>query len=131
VDKLVYLARMGRDDVKPALRVCHDMIDIFTCWSLGLSPASHEEKWRVIEDLAADLYPNGPDHNELWDRARGRDADLQSYGSGRSRWRNAIAQMRRGKGPRLARLLDEMSRDFSSNDQLRHLASDPEFRDGL
>ena len=130
VDQLVHLARMGRADVKPALRICHDMIGIFTRWSLGLSSVSKDEKWIVLEDLAADLYPNGPDYNELWDRAGGRDADLQSYGSGRSRWRDAIAQMRRGNGPRPAHLLDEMKRDFPSNDDVRYLASDPEFRGG-
>ena len=130
VDELIYLARKGRDDVKSALRVCHDMIGIFTRWMLGLSAVSEEDKWAVLEDLAADLYPNGPDHNEVWDRAGGRDADLQSFGSGQSRWRDAIAQMRRGKGPRPARLLDEMRRDFPYNDQVRHLASDPDLGNG-
>jgi hypothetical protein len=81
----------------------------------------------VLEDLAAELYPTGPNHDELWDRAGGRDADLQTYGSGQSRWRNAIAQIRRGKGPRLGRLIGEMRRDFPSNDQVGFLANDPEF----
>jgi hypothetical protein len=130
VDELIHLARMGRDDVKPALRVCHDMIGIFTRWALGLSSVSYEDKWTVLEDLAADLYPNGPDHNEVWDRAGGRSADLQSFGSGRSRWRDAVAQMRRGKGPRPVRLLDEMRRDFPFNDEVRHLASDPDLGNG-
>lgn len=127
VDELVYLARMGRDDVKPALRVCHDMIGIITRWTLGLSAVSYEEMWTVLEDLAADLYPNGPDHNEIWGRAGGRDADLQSFGSGRSRWRDAIRQMRRGRGPRPAQVLDQMRQDFPQNDQVRYLASDTNF----
>lgn len=130
VDQLLHLACIGWDDVKPALCVCHDMIGIFTRWSLGLSPVSYEDKWMVLEDLAADLYPNGPDHNEFWGRAGGRDADLQSFGSGRSRWRDAIAQMRRGKGPRPSRLLDEMRRDFPSNDQVRYLVNDPDLGAG-
>lgn len=130
VDELIRLARMGRDDIKPALKVCHDMISIFTRWTLGLSVVSYEEKWTVLEDLAADLYPNGPDYNEIWGRAGGRDADLQSFGSGRSRWRDAIGQMRRGRGPRPAQLLDEMRRDFPHNDQVRYLASDLNFEKG-
>ncbi|MCX5614074.1 GAP1-N1 domain-containing protein [Bombella saccharophila] len=130
VDELVHLARMGRDDVKPVLRVCHDMISTFTRWTLGLSAVSYEEKWTVLEDLAADLYPNGPDYNEIWGRAGGRDADLQSFGSGRSRWRDAIGQMRRGGGPRPAQLLDEMRRDFPHSDQVRYLASDPDLGKG-
>jgi hypothetical protein len=130
VDQLIQFMRNGRNDVKPALRVCHDLISIFTRWSLGLSSVSYQEKWTVLEDLAVDLYPTGPDDNELWDRAGGQNADLQSYGRGRSRWRDAIGQMRRGKGPRPDRLLDEMIRDFPSSDQVRHLANDPDLRSG-
>lgn len=130
VDELVRLACMGRDDVKPALRVCHDMIGIFMRWTLGLSAVSYEEKWTILEDLAADLYPNGPDHNEIWGRAGGRAADLQTSGSGRSRWRDAIGQMRRGRGPRSAQLLDVMRQDFPRNDQVRYLARDPDLGKG-
>jgi hypothetical protein len=57
VDQLVQLARKGRDDVKLALRTCRDMIGTFTRWSLGLSSISNEDKWMVLEDLAAELYP--------------------------------------------------------------------------
>lgn len=130
VDELLHLARMGRNEVKPALRVCHDMIGIFTRWTLGLSPVSYEDKWTVLEDLVADLYPTGPDHNEVWNRAGGRNADLQTFGSGQSRWRDAVAQIRRGKGPRPARLLDEIKRDFPLNDQVRYLAKDPDLGNG-
>ncbi|WP_138468680.1 effector-associated domain EAD1-containing protein [Poseidonocella sp. HB161398] len=128
VDELVRIARMGRDDVKMTLRVCHDMIGIFTQWTLGLSAVSYEEKWTIFEDLATDLYPTGPNHNEIWARAGGRDADLQSSGSGRSRWRDAIGQMKQGRGLRPAQLLDKMRQDFPLNDQVRYLARDPDLR---
>jgi len=130
VDDMVYRVRTGRHDLKPALRICHMMIGIVSRWWLGVSPVSREEKWQVLEDLAADLYPTGPDHNELWDRAGGRQADLQNHGNGRTRWHNAIGQIRRGKEPRAARLLGEMSREHPRNDQLRHLAADPDFGGG-
>jgi len=130
IDELVKLVRMGRGDVKQALRVCHDMIDIFTRWSLGLSAVSYEDKWIVLEDLASFLYPSGPDHNEIWARAGGRDADLRSFGSGRSRWRDAIGQMRRGRVPRPDQLLDQMGQDFPNNDKIRYLASDPDLTNG-
>nr|WP_272950683.1 effector-associated domain EAD1-containing protein [Sinorhizobium saheli] len=100
------------------------MIGIFTRWSLNLSAVTSDEKWTVFEELAVDLYPTGPDDNELWDRAGGKKWDLQTFGNGRSRWHDAIAQIRRGKGPRPSRLLGEMRRDFPLNDQVRYLASD-------
>jgi hypothetical protein len=130
VDEMVHLVRTGRDDLKPALRICYAMIGLVIRWWLGLSSVSYDEKWLALEELVADLYPTGPDHNELWDRAGGRQADLQSYGNGRARWREAIRQIRRGKGPSAARLLGEMTHDYPLNDQLRHLAADPDFGSG-
>jgi hypothetical protein len=130
VSDMVNRAGAGRQDLKPALRICHKMVSIFSRWWLGVSPVSHDEKWQILEDLTADLYPTGPDHNELWDRAGGRQADLQSNGNGRTRWHNAIGQIRHGKGPHAARLLEEMSREHPRNDQLRRLAADPDFGGG-
>lgn len=130
VDEMVHGVRAGRDDLKPALRICHAMIGLITRWLLGVSSASYEEKWQALVDVAARLYPSGPDHDELWNRAGGQHADLQSVGSGRARWRDAIGQIRRGKGPRAARLLREMLRDYQNNDDLRYLAADPDFGGG-
>lgn len=124
IDSLVDFARAGRTDLRPALRICHEMVGVFTRWSLNLSAVTFDEKWVVFEELAVDLYPTGPDDNELWDRAGGKNWDLQTFGSGRSRWHDAITQIRRGKGPRSSRLLSEMRRDFPLNDQVRYLAND-------
>lgn len=121
VDKLVPLVRQGRADVKPALVICQTMVSLFWRLLLGLSSAAQTDKWAVLEELAAYLYPNGPDEAGLWDRAGGRDADLESFGTGRNRWRAAIGQIQRGRGPRVSRLLEEMRRDFYSNDQIREL----------
>lgn len=120
-DRLVQLAREGRHDVKPALSECRTMVGILWQFFLGLSPGSATEKWAVLEQLAVDLYPNGPDDAGLWDRAGGQDADLKSNVSGRNRWHDAIGQLQRGRGPRVRRLLEEMHIDYPSNDQLRAL----------
>ena len=130
VDDTVNRTRAGRHDLKPALRICHKMIGIVSRWWLGVSPVSYDEKWQVLEDLAADLYPTGPDYNELWDRAGGRQADLQGHGNGRARWHNAIGQIRHGKGPRAAQLLWEMYHEHPRNEQVRRLAADPDFEGG-
>lgn len=130
VDEMVYRVRRGRDDLKPALRICQTMISIVTRWWLGVSPILSDEKWLVLEALATDLYPSGPDENDLWGRAGGRHADLRSSGTGRARWRDAIGQIRRGRGPRAALLLTEMARDYPRNDELQSLVADPDFRGG-
>ena len=52
----------------------------------GLAPVSESEMWEAFRDLAAELYPGGPDEDGLWERAGGDDADLATHGNGRSRW---------------------------------------------
>lgn len=120
-DRLVQLARQGRTDVKPALSECPNMISLLWRLLLGLSQISATEKWRVLEELAVSLYPTGPDQAALWDRAGGQDADLKSFGSGRTRWRDAIDELRRGRGPSVRTLLEEMRQEYPANDQLQAL----------
>ncbi|EKO5230716.1 hypothetical protein P0J02_001496 [Vibrio parahaemolyticus] len=127
VDRLVRVARDGQNDVKPALRFCRNMVNIFDIWLLGISVITSDEKWHVLEELAADLYPGGPDDGELWDRAGGRNSHLVFSGTGHARWHDALLQIRKGRGPLLTRLLDEMKRDFPANSRLHHLANDSRF----
>lgn len=130
-DRLVQLAHQGRTDVKPALSECQTMVGLLWRLLLGVSPVSIAEKWKALEELAADLYPNGPDDTGLWDRAGGKDADLKSFGSGRTRWRDAMTQLQRGRGPRVSSLLEEIRRDYPANDELRALLASGLFREGF
>lgn len=126
VDDLLRMLRSGRDDVRPALRACVSLVGFLDRWLLGLTQVTSTEKWDSLLELAADLYPNGPDQEGLWERSGGRDADLWG-GNGRSRWREALGQVRRGKGPRVEKLLREMQWDYGTNAGLRFLSEDREF----
>lgn len=128
VDCLVHLAREGLNQVKPALKYCRNMLKIIDIWRLGISVITNDEKWQVLEELAADLYAGGPDASELWERAGGRNSQLVFSGTGHARWHDALSQMRKGRGPQLTRLLEEMKRDFPANSQLHHLAKDSGFK---
>lgn len=128
VDDLMQMLRSGREDVRPALRACVSMLGKLERWRYGLSPISPAEKWESLESLAAELYPTGPDHDGLWERAGGYNADLSRTGNGRARWRDALNQIRRGgKGPRIDKLLREMQHDYTANASLHFLAEDYEF----
>ncbi|WP_239553048.1 effector-associated domain EAD1-containing protein [Pantoea coffeiphila] len=131
VDRLVRVARDGQNDVKPVLRFCRNMVNLIDVWLLGISVITSHEKWLVLEELAADLYPGGPDESELWDRAGGRNSHLVFSGTGHARWHDALTQIRKGRGPVLTRLLEEMKRDFPANSQLHHLANDFRFTTSL
>lgn len=128
VDDLISIYRSGRQDVGPVLRHCLDLMSFWDRWLLGLAPVTTTEKWESFMQLAAELYPSGPDYNSLWERAGGRDSDLVHHGSGNSRWRAAVREMQRGKPPRIAQLVREMRNDFEGNPKLRLLADDPLFR---
>lgn len=120
--------RMGRQDVRPALRVCAGLLTYWDRWYWGLKEIGAEEKWNSLEELAADLYPWGPDHDGLWERAGGRSADLDRNGNGRHQWRVALSRLRRGRSePDIRSLLRTMLEDYASNDRLRFLADDREF----
>ena len=119
--------RSGRRDLKPALRACCDILDLWDRFMFGLVPISEFEKWEAFQDLAAELYPGGPDEDGLWERAGGDDADLSTRGDGRTRWRNAIRKLRNGKGPTPSALLARMKEDFPNNERIPHLADDSMF----
>ena len=119
--------KSGRRDLKPALRTCCDMVDWWDRLVYGLAPISELDKWEAFQELAADLYPGGPDDDGLWERAGGDDADLSTGRDGRTRWRNALRKMRYGKGPTPSVLLARMMEDFPHNVRIPHLAGDPVF----
>lgn len=125
--KLVKLMRSGRSDVRPALRVCLELLGTIDRWKVKFSSHSAQDDWDCLEAVAVDLYPEGPDHEELWSRAGGRNADLRHSGSGRNRWRYALAQIRKGKGLHVSALLKEMRHDYPSNELLKELVSDARF----
>ena len=120
---LVERYRDGRRDLKPALRACCDLIDVWDRFFLRVAPVSEWEKWKGFEELAVQLYPGGPDERELWERAGGDNADLSTWGDGRSRWRRAAREVRNGREPRASALLAAMMEDFPKNDRIAHLAS--------
>ena len=124
---LVGQYRTGRQDLKPALRACGDMLDLWTRLLLGTVPVSDREKWEGLQDLAAELYPGGPDDLELWDRAGGDGADLSTMEDGRTRWRKALRNIRNGRGPTASSLLSAMMEDFPYNERIAHLAGDQIF----
>ncbi|WP_228181654.1 effector-associated domain EAD1-containing protein [Streptomyces anulatus] len=125
---LTGMLRNGREDIRPALRACLPMIGLMDKWRYGLSAISHTERWKAIEDLAAELYPAGPNDRELWERAGGRTADLDQSGSGRTRWHQALQRIERGnEEPRLKHLLEVMRNDYPANQELGFFANNQNF----
>lgn len=56
------------------------------------------DSWRRIEDVLADLYPAGPQDQEIWARAGGDLSRLRLTGTGRANWFAALRTLGHGGG---------------------------------
>ena len=119
--------RSGRRDFKPTLRTCHDILNFWTRLSLDLTPLSESEKWDALENLATDLYPSGPNEKGVWQRAGGNDSDLLLNENGRTQWREALRNVRKGVGVNPINILNSMKEDFPNNGRIFDLSDDPIF----
>jgi hypothetical protein len=101
VRDLTSFYRSGRRDLEPALRHCLGLMSLWDRLWLGISPVSDAEKWEALIELAAELY----------------------------RWRDALRGIQNGKPPVISKLIQEMRKDFASNQKLPIIADDQLFRD--
>ncbi len=114
-----------RPDLMPSLRQCASLLAFYTRWKIGITKPSADEKWCAFEEEARDLYASGPDANELWSRAGGKNSDLPGWSeSGGTRWYTALNAVRYGGRPTAGELLAMMCVDFPWNEKLRLYASD-------
>ena len=118
-------SRDHRQDLLPALVACQNLLSGLQRWRLKLSAPSVSEKWADFEREACELYPGGPDHDELWSRAGGKNYSLPGgAGDGATRWHSALKSVRYGSKPLARDLLDEMIRQYPNNENLRVYAAD-------
>ncbi|QQU66396.1 hypothetical protein I6I45_17040 [Pseudomonas fluorescens] len=115
----------NRPDIKPGLRQCAGLLSFYTRWKLGISKISAAEKWKAFEDEVCELYPSGPDSDELWSRAGGKNSDLVGRSqNGSTRWHTALNSIRFGGRPTSHDLLKVMCKDFPMNEKLRLYIND-------
>lgn len=114
-----------RQDLLPAMRVCSSLLGFLTRWKLRISEPSVTEKWTAFAAEACELYPSGPDANELWSRAGGKNSDVPPWShTGSTRWHKTLIFVRQGGRPKARALLAVMLEDYPSNEKLRFYASD-------
>jgi hypothetical protein len=90
----------------------------------SLSINEDKDVWRQLEDIFADLYPAGPQDQEIWARAGGDISRLRLTGTGRTNWFAALRTMRQGGGGRgvsQETLVQTALQDFPHHPELRHL----------
>lgn len=83
------------------------------------------EVWRQLEEIFADLYPAGPQDQEIWARAGGDVSRLRLTGTGRANWFGALRTMRQGGGGSgigQSSLIRTALADFPHHPELQRLA---------
>ncbi len=70
---------------------------------------------RELADILADLYPDGPNDDDIWTRAGGDPSRLRRGATGRSSWAMAVRTLRQGgggSGITVASLTEAVMTDF-------------------
>tara|TARA_R110002124_G_scaffold271229_1_gene440064 strand:- start:840 stop:2768 length:1929 start_codon:yes stop_codon:yes gene_type:complete len=120
--------KYNRSDLKPALQQCANMFNWLTKLRHGLHerPIKEQEWWDEMVDVLCELYPTGPLHNRIWERAGGSLADLSDSGSGKMKWVEAIRLLRSeadASGLTIDKLCKRMKVDYSRNEAIEMLIS--------
>jgi hypothetical protein len=77
-----------------------------------------------LEEKLLDLYPFGPQDQEVWSRASGDLSRLQFHPTGQAAWHAALRTLKLGGGGRsinFGNLLRTAKKDFSNNLRLATL----------
>ena len=64
----------------------------------GSNHSRDPEIWRQLEEIFCDLYPAGPQDQDIWLRAGGDISRLRVTSTGRANWFTALRTMRQGGG---------------------------------
>lgn len=77
---------------------------------------------RRVETTLCQLYPSGPEHDELWSRAGGDRSALKNSGNGRASWHAALRMLSQGGGGTTIEALIEVAvQDYPGNVELSSL----------
>ncbi|ULS48254.1 caspase family protein [Pectobacterium carotovorum] len=87
-------------------------------------PNEKVDVWRELCDIFCELYPSGPQDEDIWLRSGGQISRLRLSGSGRANWLGALRALRQGGGGMnitKASLIGEALNDFPHHQQLKFL----------
>lgn len=112
-----------------ALQECYLLLGLLSRFSLSLSgwlsniAISEDEWWESLHKIACNLFPKGPNDDNLWEKADGKASELHHDTTGEDAWRKALAKLRKGgcKNITVPKLLKAMKDKYSVNHELNSL----------
>ena len=106
-------------NMKKILMCCKELLPLWDKLSMGFSNGS--QKWQALTELMHELYPYGPEENEIWVRSGGKPEAMLTTGTGLEKWAHAMRHIKSGSKPYPIKLLDKAKRDFSNNENVNIL----------
>ncbi|OJW81739.1 MAG: hypothetical protein BGO69_14625 [Bacteroidetes bacterium 46-16] len=101
--------------VANAAAFCFEMISQIEVASVKLPDMTSLEFRKVLVDKLVELYPQGPEQDDIWKRAGGDISIISNSASRKSQWFNAIEKLYLGgggKGISITTLMNEIKEDF-------------------
>lgn len=89
-----------------------------------LLPNEKVKIWRKLCDIFSELYPAGPQDEDIWFRSGGDISRIRLSGSGRNNWRAALRVLQQGGGGvsiTKSSLINEALNDFPHHQQLKSM----------
>jgi len=86
--------------------------------------AQEKDRWSALEEILVDLYPSGPNDQEVWSRAGGDRSRLPLHQPGQAGWHAALRALKQGGGGKninFDNLLRTAKGDFPNHQQLATL----------
>jgi hypothetical protein len=123
-DKVKY-----NNSYRPALQECYLLLDRWKKFNISLFGyissinINEDEWWNELLVIACDLFPKGPNDDNLWEKADGKASELHHNTTGENAWQKALLKLRKGacKDITVSKLLKAMKNKFSYNSKLNDL----------
>jgi len=82
------------------------------------------EVWDQVRSVLGSLYPDGPRHQDVWERSGGDTSALEPSGTGKARWYHALRLLEQGGGgTTVQRLMGAARAQFPGNAELACVAA--------
>ncbi len=112
-----------------ALQECQSLLGLFIRLHISFSGwftsivITQDEWWEALYKIACDLFPKGPNEEDLWEKADGKTSELHLNTTGEDAWRKALAKLRKGgcKDITISKLLKAMKDKYYINEELNNL----------
>ena len=114
---------------RPALQECYLLLDRWKRFNISLFgyissiSINQDEWWAELQSVACDLFPKGPDDDNLWEKADGKNSELHHKTTGVDAWQKALLMLRQGgcRDITIPKLLKAMKNRFPNNQKLSDL----------